>query len=224
MIDERAVCEIVGLLSGTAIFAGAGDTDALVREYGRVARYARGETVFSPERYERALGLIISGRLCVAKGRAHISELGRGELFGAVAIFGGEDYYVTAITAKTESSVLFLGREAMSEYMHTHTDIAENYIKYLCERIYFLNAKIDSFTAGAADGGLAAFLLRNAAERGEGPCVEIKNRSELAKRLCISRASLYRALAALEGRGAIRCEGSDIIVVDRGKLAEAVSS
>lgn len=218
--DIRLANKAAGLLARNPIFRGAPEAELgkLTAGGARIEHYARGEVIFSPDKYENSLGLVITGALRVAKGRVHISELGRGEIFGAVALFGEKDYYVTEITAKTDAQVLLLGREAITEYMHTRPVFAENYIRYLCGRIYFLNAKIDSFTAGAADDGLAAYLLRNADESGEIPHIRIKNRTELARKLNISRASLYRAIAALESRGAIRCEDNDIIIADKEKL------
>ena len=93
--------------------------------------------------------------------------------------------------------------------------VGYNYVAYLSQRIWFLNEKIDALAAGSAEGKLAQYLLTHS--RGgwmEWDC----SATGLAKRLGVSRASLYRALDTLTASGAIRREAAGIRLLDEKRL------
>jgi CRP-like cAMP-binding protein len=88
---------------------------------------------------------------------------------------------------------------------------AVNYIKFLSDRVAFLNRRIDSFTAPDAEKSLARFICLNATSESEYQHeVGVKNYSEVAQRLNIGRASLYRAFEALEDEGLISKDGKTL--------------
>ena len=184
--------------------------------------YAKGDVIFDPERFERALGVVVQGRIQVSKRRGEQSlplrTAVQGEVFGAAALFGNEDY-VTCLTAATDCRVLFLSQPLVQELFVRESQAALNYIRFLSGRIRFLNGKIDSFTAGSAEGRLARYLLTlpQQEESVALPC----SLSELAKALDIGRASLYRAFDALERVGAIGKTGHRIAIRNRQRLREA---
>ena len=95
----------------------------------------------------------------------------------------------------------------------SYTELALNYIKFLSGRIEFLNLKIDAFTATDAAQKLSLYLYNSTSE-------ETKNLTELAKRLNMGRASLYRAVEALEKEGIIEKNGKKITVKHRELLKE----
>ena len=202
---------------------GTGALDFCLGHPGCTERdYAKGDVVFDPERFERALGVVAQGRIHVSKRRGGQSlplrTVVQGEMFGAAALFG-EDDYVTCLTAATDCRVLFLSQALVQELFARQSRAALNYIRFLSGRIRFLNGKIDSFTAGSAEGRLARYLL-TLPEQEETvvlPC----SLSELAKALDIGRASLYRAFDALERVGAIGKTGHCIVIRDRQRLREA---
>ena len=79
-----------------------------------------------------------------------------------------------------------------------------NYIKYLSDRIRFLNRKLDAFTAKLTEEKLYEFLLSQADSEGN---VNLNfGIAELARRLKVGRTSNYRDIAALETKGLLnRC-------------------
>lgn len=170
--------------------------------------FHRGETIFSPEVDERAMGMILSGSATVNKGRAAISTLKPGDIFGAVTLFSDEPAPATTITARVECSVLFFEREAIEALIISEPGAAVGFAAYLSGRIRFLTRRIEALTAGDAASKLLSYLL----ECENGGEVEIQSCAELARRLDIGRASLYRALESLEGSGDIRREGKKIFI------------
>ena len=71
-------------------------------------------------------------------------------------------------------------------------------LRYLTGRIRFLSGRLQSLAQPGAEGKLARYLLANDGE-GQLTCPA----TDLAKRLGISRASLYRAFEAMEQAGLI---------------------
>lgn len=214
---EKAVL----LLQKTEIFQTA-DAETL-KEYiaaeGEAAAFLRGETIFSNGSYKPVIGMLLNGKANVKKGRAVINTLEPGSLFGAVTLFSGNSFYATEITAAAKCEILFLSRELVCKLMAKNSAIAESYITYLSQRIYFLTGKIEEFTACGAETRLANYFLTNMQTIEEGHSfVKVDNLSLLARELNVGRASLYRAFDFFEADGAISREGKKVIIIDKNKL------
>lgn len=184
------------------------------------ADYEKNDVVYDKTNFSRSLGIVLEGRLRVTKENADkrpivMSTLQRGALFGAAALFNSEPEYATKITAIERSRVLFLPQQLIKRMIEREPDIAENYIRYLSERILFLNRKIYFLTAGTAEQRLAGFLLDNLAvgEYSEMPMPMHR----LADALNMSRASLYRAFDELTESGAVSKQGK-LVCINNAEL------
>ena len=184
------------------------------------ADYEKNDVVYDKTNFSRSLGIVLDGRLRVTKENADkrpivMSTLQRGALFGAAALFNSEPEYATKITAIERSRVLFLPQRLIKRMIEREPDIAENYIRYLSERILFLNRKIYFLTAGTAEQRLAGFLLDNlaAGEYSEMPMPMHR----LADALNMSRASLYRAFDELTESGAVSKQGK-LVCINNAEL------
>lgn len=184
------------------------------------AEYEKNEVVYDKTNFYRSLGIVLEGRLRVTKENADkrpivMSTLQRGAIFGAAALFNSEPEYATKITAIERSRVLFLPQRLVKRMIEREPDIAENYIRYLSERILFLNRKIYFLTAGTAEQRLAGFLLDNLAvgEFSEMPMTMHR----LADALNMSRASLYRAFDELMASGAVSKQGK-LVCINNAEL------
>ena len=184
------------------------------------AEYEKNEVVYDKTNFSRSLGIVLEGRLRVTKENADkrpivMSTLQRGAMFGAAALFNSEPEYATKITAIEHSRVLFLPQRLIKRMIEREPEIAENYIRYLSERILFLNRKIYFLTAGMAEQRLAGFLLDNLAvgEFSEMPMPMHR----LADALNMSRASLYRAFDELTASGAVSKQGK-LVCINNAEL------
>lgn len=184
------------------------------------AEYEKNEVVYDKTNFYRSLGIVLEGRLRVTKENADkrpivMSTLQRGAIFGAAALFNSEPEYATKLTAIERSRVLFLPQRLVKRMIEREPDIAENYIRYLSERILFLNRKIYFLTAGTAEQRLAGFLLDNLAvgEFSEMPMTMHR----LADALNMSRASLYRAFDELTASGAVSKQGK-LVCINNAEL------
>lgn len=172
-----------------------------------LSSFSAGQTVYSPKRFRRCLGVLLSGQLQVTKGSLAVSILEPGELFGAAALYSDAPEYATTITARHPGRCLLLEQALVDRLLAEDPLIRENYLRYLTGRIRFLSGRLQSLSQSGAEGKLARYLLANHQE-GRLTC----SATELARRLGLSRASLYRAFEALEEEGLIVRHGKTISI------------
>ena len=179
----------------------------------RLTHFSPGQEVYSPTRFLRCLGVLLSGQLQVTKGALTVSTLEAGELFGAAALYSDAPEYATTITAKRASRCLLLEQKLVDRLLAEEPQVRENYLRYLTGRIRFLSGRLQSLSQSGAEGKLARYLLANG-RSGTLTCAA----TDLAQRLGISRASLYRAFETLEGHGLIARQGKTITIPDPAAL------
>ena len=169
----------------------------------------RTQVLYAPQRFRRCLGLVLSGKVRVTRGEMFVAVLGKGDWFGAAALFNEREEYPSTLTALSECTVLFFPQEQVAQLMHRWPAAGENYVRYLSGRIGFLSDRLNSLAAGSAEEKVEQFLLRSADETG---AVTV-SATAMAQALGLGRASIYRAFDALESRGVITREGKHIRVV-----------
>ncbi len=189
---------------------------ALVAQEGCLTRrMGKGESIYTPQDFDRALGLILEGRVQVNKEGFVVSVLDRGGLFGAAALYNDREDYAVALTVLAPCRVAFFSQELMSRLMREHSAVASAYIRYLSERIRFLEGKLSAVLAPDAVSKLGQYLL----ERQEEDTVILDcPMSGLAKRLGLGRTSLYRAVEVLTQSGAIEKTGKRIRILKEEAL------
>ncbi len=190
-------------LSAFFLFDGLGEEalGAIERRLDPPVTYRRGQVVYNTDTFRRAVGLIVRGSVTVrSAGEVVITHLHAGEIFGVAALFDSEqETYVTEITADEESAVRFIPQELMSRLLAEFPLIAERYIRFLSDRVRFLNRKLSALTVGNTENRLYHYLLSHQDEQGT---IQLPDTmTELAKALNMGRSSLYRALETLVQEG-----------------------
>ena len=184
-----------------------------IKQEGRLEFFPTGAMVYSPSHFCRCLGILLAGRLQVTKGTLTVSYLEPGDLFGAAALYTEAPEFVTTITARRSSRCLMLPQNSMDRLLAQDGPLRENYLCYLTGRIRFLSGRLQSLVQSGAEGKLARDLLANVRE-GQLTCAA----TDLARRLGLSRASLYRAFQSLEESGLISRHGKTISISDPAGL------
>ena len=167
--------------------------------------------VYSPRHFRRSLAVVLSGQLQVTKGTLAVSVLGPGDLFGAAALYSDEPEFAATIAARCFSRCLMLDQPLVDRLLAEHSQIRENYLRYLTGRVRFLSGRLQTLAQPGVEGKLARYLLSGG---GTVTCPA----TQLCQRLGVSRASLYRAFSALEDSGLILRKGKTITVVDPAGL------
>jgi len=182
----------------------------------RSAVYGKGQPLSAPGQSDDCLGLILSGRVEVRQQAAErdliLRFLDPGDVFGAAVVFAKESAHVTQLTTLAKTRVVLFSQDLLSELMRRDFTAAENYMAFLTGRIQFLNRRIQSLISGSAEQLLRNFLVRESA--GAHMVILDSSLSDLAQRLNISRASLYRAFDALEQGGYIQKTGKKIAILN----------
>ena len=176
-------------------------------EGAEFVQFPAGQVVYSPQNFRRCLGVLLSGQLQVTKDTLAVSVLEPGELFGAAALYSDAPEFATTITAKRPSRCLLLDQSLVDRLLGEQPLIRNNYLHYLTSRIRFLSGRLQSLAQSSAEGRLARYLLSNSRD-GSLTC----SATDLAQRLGISRASLYRAFEELEHGGLIFRQGKTITI------------
>ena len=173
--------------------------------------FAKGEIIYDPKSAQRALAYVVEGQVRVCHGRVVMNDLVSGDVFGAAALFGSSEPYPSTVMALTPCRILLIPQETVSRWMAAVPQVGENYVRFLSDRIRFLNRRLSTLTAGQSDGKLWRYLLAH--RDADGVVLLPGGMTELAERLDMGRSSLYRSMDALTEAGRIRREGKRIYVL-----------
>ena len=223
VLEETSMKEehIVGILASSALF-GSAERETLDKiAKCTVSRFNAAEPIYSTDSYRKCLGVILSGKVEMfgtsCNNTVRLNTATVGEIFGAAALFGSPEQYVSVVRAKTAAEVLFIDENEMERFIRSDSSLALAYIAFLSDRIRFLNRKITSFTAKNADDATAQALLESGVD-------EFKvNMSRLCKQLDIGRTSLYRSFENLVRLGTIEYSEGTVKILDRKALRELIS-
>ncbi len=174
----------------------------------QLIEYAAGEVILSPRVFTPLLGILLEGKATVYKeapagGGMLMSILEPGAMFGAAALFrGGSGPYPTQVRAAVASRAIVILEEDLKAMFAADFRLTDNYLQYLTGRIDFLTGRIESFLCPTVEERLLLFL--SGASDANGEVKLAYSYTALAQALSVGRASLYRALDALEAQGRIK--------------------
>lgn len=159
--------------------------------------FARGESIYAPDDYPKALGVVLQGRaeaVAARRDSAVLNAFGPGAVFGAASLFGGKAY-VARVRAAADCRVQFLPEDTLRAWFLAEPQMALNYMAFLTDRVRFLNGKIAVYTCEGVSGKLYSWLCANGDGDGALPKLSM---TKLAATLNMGRTSLYRAFDELE--------------------------
>ncbi|MCR4563688.1 MAG: Crp/Fnr family transcriptional regulator [Clostridiales bacterium] len=185
------------------------DKTDIIASFPEARAYKKGETIYSGDEFERALGVILSGFASAHGENVLKKTFMQGDTFGAAALFGSGNEYISEITAKTDCLIQLVDENTLKKLFLKYPEISINYISFLSDKVRFLNRKISIFTCKSASMRLYRYFLDNADENNS---VKVPNMTSLARLTSIGRTSLYRAMDELAENGYISRDGSSIII------------
>lgn len=179
----------------------------------RKTSYSEGDIIFSKEKFERAIGIILEGRASVytPDGSVMIRRLKKHDCFGIATLFNDENRYISKIVAIDYCKVFFIPERVVIDFVEEYPRFAINCIALQSKKTRYLNILIDIYSSSSVTMKLSKYLLEGEANAG---FLQEFSPTRLSNILSIGRASLYRALEEFENTGAIKTEGKKIIVSD----------
>jgi len=222
--------ETARLLSRVSLFKGLSDRD--LRELAQVAvprSWLAGQAVFQEGDPGDTCYVIRSG--CMRVTRRHsdgrqitLAELREGDIFGELAMFGGETRSATVEAVEATHGIALLAGD-LRRTMLSHPEMAVAMLGGLADRIRAANERLSRQTFQTVEGRVASALLGQIealiAESGDAPPREILIRAtqaQIAQLSGSSRESASRFLAKLERAGVITTGRGKILVHEPAAL------
>ena len=205
------------------LFAGCdrGLIEKVILPSGIIRSFRSGEAMQSDS---RAVGILLSGRGVIYSSdkerKAILRFIAPGDAVGVAGLFAevAPDTRIVAC-GDGKSEMFFICREAFESLMNEETDgvFRTNLIRFLSDRVTFLNSRIDCVTGGSAERRLALFIKNSPVD--SSGCVSLgMSITALAHALDIGRASLYRSFDSLQNDGIIKRDGDCIRILSRDSL------
>ena len=197
----ESINQAIIIIESNPVFKNVDEISLLkaVKENFNIIKYKRNEIILSPSSSIRQLGIILSGSAVVKKGNTQMSVLKTGEIFGGVTLFSDAAVPMTTIYAQVECEVMFMSKSSFDSLLFSDRKVMEDFLHYLTQRIEFLTSRIESLSAGGCEQKLLSYLTLISVDG----TAKIASCAELARKLDVSRASLYRAISSLSEDGFI---------------------
>ena len=206
-------------LENLFIFNGLDFTEKkeIIESLPETVQFKREDIIYSADEFPNAIGFVIKGKAIAVTNNGNrmcINTFKEGDCFGVAAVFGDSEQYVSTVVSKTDVEVLFLNEEQLNK-MFENPKISLNYIRFLSDKIRFLNEKLCLLSCENAESRVYSYL--SSAADSKGYVKSLKNMTLLSKMLGLGRASLYRSLDTLEKNGLILRENNEIKVIKNEK-------
>ena len=222
MSQMRQFCE-GNMLNPENLFLLDGLTECerkiIISDFPASVNFKKGEVIYSADKFSNSLGFICSGKAFAVTNNSQgvfMKSFESGTCFGAAAIFGSGEKYVSTVIAKTDTTVLFINEELLNKIFLNYPKTAVNYISFLSDKVRFLNKKLSVLSCSNAEDTVLKYL--SSVTDGENYALIPKNMTLLSKMLGIGRATLYRTLDNLETSGRILRENNKIKVINNEKI------
>ena len=181
-----------------------------------------GQIVSDTPRGIPSIGLITRGRIGVYSVALDgkdilLNELSTGECFGICNLLAQSELE-TVLRCSVETEILYIPKAVLLESMAADGTLALRFAAVCSEKIQFLLKRIELLTMQSCRGRVVAFLLAHSKEGGE--VIFRGSREDLARHLGVSRAALFRELAALQTMGAIESHGNLFHVIKPDQLED----
>ena len=174
--------------------------------------FSKGQVIYSTDSYEKALGVLLFGECSALSGKVIKRKFSNGDVFGAAAVFGDGESYVSEIVAVTDCKVQLIPEAVLLKLFESYPQTAINYIEFLTRKVRFLNNKIAQFSSKSVTQKLYSFLVQSANEEG---IITVPSMTEITRQTGIGRTSLYRCIDELTNSGLIERKNNIIRLCER---------
>ena len=186
---------------------------------------SKDDIVFSPDRYEKMLGFVVSGGCNVYKYKCSeqdmlMNSLDPGDSFGVLAVFADEKEYPTIIKATKKTEILFIDSAECKTLISKNPDVALSVITFLASKVAFLNTKISTLSGKTITEKLSIYLLCEM-YKADSKTVSF-NIQKVSSLLSVARQTVYRGIEALKAEGLIEYEIKKIIILDQKGLERLI--
>jgi CRP/FNR family transcriptional regulator, cyclic AMP receptor protein len=219
--------ETARLLARVPILAGLSQEE--IAELAKVAvprTYRSGEVVFREGDSGDTCFVVRSGAIKITREHAGrtiaLAELRSGDMFGELAMFGGEMRSATAQALEDTGAVALLAGD-IRRLLMGNPDIAVKMLEEMANRVRATNERLANQSFQTVAGRVAGVLIdlvdaRQAEGAGASDVLVEATQADIAQLAGASRESASRFLATLERQGLVTTQRGKVIVHDPGSL------
>lgn len=143
-VMQDSMCDTYGILARRMdLFNGLTPGDvAKIFAKGVTTEFHPGDVIFSKGQVGREMYVILGGKVEVRDGERELAELGKGDMFGEMALMSKAPRSATVIALEA-SSMLILSKETIHQLLSKDAaiQILENIVITLCERLRTANER-----------------------------------------------------------------------------------
>jgi CRP/FNR family transcriptional regulator len=219
--------ETVSLLERVPIFSGLSADE--IAELAKVAvprTYDAGQVVFREGDSGDTCFVVRSGAVKITREHAGrtiaLAELRAGDMFGELAMFGGEERSATAQALEQTAAVGLLAGD-IRRLLMGNPDIGVKMLEAMADRVRATNQRLANQSFQTVAGRVAGVLIqlvdaRRAEGAGATDILVEATQADIAQLAGASRESASRFLATLEREGLVTTQRGKVIVHDPGSL------
>ena len=178
--------------------------------------FNRGDLIYSKENSDPCVGFVLDGKCevyrCSDNKIVSLNILNEHSSFGIAALFSDENEFPTNVRAVNKCCVIFIRKDDIYRLIKRNNSVSVNIMRFLADRICFLNDKIATFSSQNVEQKLANFILSEYQRQKN--CIISFNCKKSAEAISSGRASLYRAIESLTSLRLIHFETKTITILD----------
>ena len=176
-----------------------------------------------------SLGIVLEGQASIFKdsisgNRILLKNIGKGEMFGEIAVFARQNEWPALVQAITPLTVCFFPKNKIVDQCTNackwHNSLVRNMLGVISERALKLSKKMEHISIKTMRSKLSTFIYEQYLKGKTTTLTLPMNRQQLADFLNVSRPSMSRELSRMRDEGIIDFHLSAVRIIDIEKLKE----
>lgn len=184
-----------------------------------IKQYKKNEIIFKGDEYIDSLGIIIKGKVLIAKetsggNKTMIALLEENGMIGEVMAISKNKISNLVISSSDNTEIMFIPIRNIFKF----NELKDNLIVLLAKKAFYMNKRVYYLQLKSIRGKLSRFLL-DISEGKDSMTFSIPfNRQKMAEYLNVSRPSLSREMARFKDEGLIDYYKESIKIINKSGL------
>jgi len=192
-----------------------------------VKSFSKGQTIAQREEEVKNLCIVIAGsvkgEMVDFSGRIlKIEEMFAPQPIAHAFLFGERNRYPVDVIALEDCKILFIPKAEVVRMLQHSDVILQNYLNAISNRAQFLSNKLWFLSFKTIKEKVAHYLLSLTRSESKTTIFLPKSHQELAELFGVTRPSLARVFAEMQGEGIITVNRREVTIINRNKLLEMI--
>lgn len=184
-----------------------------------IKKYIKNEIIFKGDEYIQSLGIIIKGKVLIAKetsagNKTMIALLEENSMIGEVMAISNNRVSNLVISSSDDTEIMFIPIRNIYKF----DELKNNLIVLLAKKAFYMNKRVYYLQIKSIRGKLSRFLLDISEDKNSLTFTIPYNRQKMAEYLNVSRPSLSREMARFKEEGLIDYYKESIKIVNKKGL------